>query len=231
MSEKKVIVTFGGTEEPIDGVRSISNFSTGATGAFISDYFAGRKAEVFSVHAKRAKLPEKPVIRFPFTDFSSLDSLLKKLLSENYFHCIVHLAAVSDYSVDTVTAGQKCYSRGSAEKINSEIHEEITIRLKRNFKILDRLKMYSSNKDIKVVGFKLTNRATSEECDLAVKKAFLSQKVDFIVQNELTDISADRHPAKIYSPTGLVRTAKNKPEMAEALFDLLFQSSDGIKSI
>ncbi|MCM2324713.1 MAG: DNA/pantothenate metabolism flavoprotein, partial [Oligoflexia bacterium] len=36
----KVLVTGGGTREPIDGVRFITNFSTGQTAAIISDAFA-----------------------------------------------------------------------------------------------------------------------------------------------------------------------------------------------
>ena len=50
----RVLVTAGGTEEPIDGVRRLAKLSTGATGATIAAHFAERGAEVLLLHGERA---------------------------------------------------------------------------------------------------------------------------------------------------------------------------------
>ena len=53
----KVLVTSGGTKESIDGVRFISNLSSGRTGSIIADYFSRRDHNVTSLHAKDAVTP------------------------------------------------------------------------------------------------------------------------------------------------------------------------------
>ena len=49
----RVLVTAGGTEEPLDGVRRLSNISTGATGLELARTFAKKGAEVVLLHAER----------------------------------------------------------------------------------------------------------------------------------------------------------------------------------
>ena len=52
----KILVTLGGTEEPLDGVRCLSNRSTGSTGRAIAAHFASRGAQVTLLHAERVQV-------------------------------------------------------------------------------------------------------------------------------------------------------------------------------
>ena len=51
---------FGGTSEPIDTIRSITNKSTGKLGSLIADAFSeGKNVErIYYIHAKGAVMPK-----------------------------------------------------------------------------------------------------------------------------------------------------------------------------
>jgi phosphopantothenoylcysteine decarboxylase/phosphopantothenate--cysteine ligase len=51
-AQKHILITSGGTEEPIDGVRSITNTSTGHTGAELATWFADHGANVTLLHSQ-----------------------------------------------------------------------------------------------------------------------------------------------------------------------------------
>jgi phosphopantothenoylcysteine synthetase/decarboxylase len=68
----KVLVTAGGTSEPIDGVRRITNTSTGATGGVIARAFAARGHDVVLIHAADAPLNDVDVDREVFVTFADL---------------------------------------------------------------------------------------------------------------------------------------------------------------
>ncbi|MCB0393923.1 MAG: bifunctional phosphopantothenoylcysteine decarboxylase/phosphopantothenate--cysteine ligase CoaBC, partial [Bdellovibrionales bacterium] len=95
----RVLITAGGTSEPIDGVRYITNFSTGKTGASIADEFSVSQHDVVYLHARSAELPKSfNVIRKSFFTYQDLKSLLEKELKNHSYDLVIHAAAVSDYS-------------------------------------------------------------------------------------------------------------------------------------
>lgn len=219
----KVLITSGGTEEPIDGVRYITNFSTGKTGAVLADRLTELGADITLLHSKRATLPQRDVRKLGFTSFHSLDKKLKELLESEPFDTVIHLAAVSDYSVDFMETGEgRRIVPNDKGKISSE-SEELILHLKRNGKILTQLKSYSSKRqELIVVGFKLTNTDSQKEIDLAVQKQLVSGAVDFTVHNNLKDISETEHPAVIYPLSGEQPYRTNsKKELADLLYKLI----------
>ena len=54
----KVLITSGGTTEPIDNVRGISNFATGSLGKVTAENFLNAGHEVYLLAGLQAKLPE-----------------------------------------------------------------------------------------------------------------------------------------------------------------------------
>ncbi|MDR0317210.1 MAG: phosphopantothenate--cysteine ligase, partial [Lactococcus lactis] len=54
----KVLITSGGTTEPIDNVRGISNFATGSLGKVTAEKFLNAGHEVYLLAGLQAKLPE-----------------------------------------------------------------------------------------------------------------------------------------------------------------------------
>jgi phosphopantothenoylcysteine decarboxylase/phosphopantothenate--cysteine ligase len=219
----KILITSGGTEEPIDGVRYITNFSTGKTGAVLTDKMTELGADITLLHSKRAVLPRSDVEKLSFTSYHSLDEKLKELLESVPFDAVIHLAAVSDFSVDFMETGEgQRIEPDDKGKISSD-SDELVLHLKRNGKILSRLKDYGQKgKDLIVVGFKLTDTDSQKEIDIAVDKQLAGGVVDYTVHNNLRDISESGHPAVIYGASGeqSCRTT-TKEELADQLYKLI----------
>lgn len=224
----KILITSGGTEEPIDGVRYITNFSTGKTGAVLADRLTELGADITLLHGHRAITAGKKMKMESFISFLDLDQKLQHLLSSGDYDAVIHLAAVSDFSVDYIeTEKGKKLSPQNSGKLSSD--NTMNLHLKRNFKIIDRLKSYSkSEKELIVTGFKLTDTDSTEEIEAAIEKLLSSSKIDFLVQNNLRDITKNNHPAKIYSSKGsLLYSTETKEEMAGRIYSLIEKRYSG----
>lgn len=187
----KVLVTYGATRENIDGVRFVTNLSSGATGAALAGAFAGAGFRVTCLRGMSSQKPEgSPERDLAFSDFADLDGKLRRLLASGGFGAVVHLAAVSDYSVKRLKAGGRWSAPGSG-KLPSDA-PVLTVELKRNFKILDRLKTYAAaggKRKPFVVGFKLTAGADKARALEAVRRLAAA---DLVVHNDLRDLGEGR---------------------------------------
>ena len=182
----KVLITSGGTKENIDGVRYLSNLSTGKTGAAIAEYFSRNFHETTFVHAENSVIPRSANTLIPYFSFDNLNKRLKSLLSRESFDAVIHLAAVGDYSVESIEVNGKQNKLPLTKKLDSSV-SKINIELKRNVKIINRLKEYSKNKAIMLVGFKLTNTPNENERVAAVAKLFKDADCDAVVLNDKND--------------------------------------------
>lgn len=215
----RILITAGGTEEPVDGVRRLTNTSTGATGGMIARIFAEHGADVLLLHAERAPLDSIEVERDTFVTFTDLENALRGHLGAEDWDAVVHLAAVSDYAVAGINIDGRTVPHGNEGKISGG--HEVVIRLTPNPKLIDSLKLWSRNRGIRIIGFKLTNDPDPPARAARVRKMLDRGTIDYAVHNELSEITAQRHPAEIWSRQGpLVRTV-TKEELAEALWTLL----------
>ena len=219
----KILVTAGGTEEPVDGVRRLTNTSTGATGGVLARHFADCGAEVLLLHAERAPLGTVNVERDTFVTFANLEAALLHHLASHDWDAVVHLAAVSDYSVASVEVDGRQVAHGDQGKIGSG--REVVIRLAPNPKLIDDLKTWSRNPSIKVVGFKLTNEVDPDVRTAQVRALLDRGTTDLVVHNDLGEISGEHHPAEIWNPKGPVAQTTTKTELAQALFELLHKGT------
>lgn len=185
----RILITSGATREPIDGIRFLSNVSTGQTGAKLADELTAKGWQVTYVHGVGAVLPSRKTTNVPFGSFENLNETLRAQLGQNVFAGVIHAAAVSDYSVASVND----LKADAGVKLKSDA--ELSLKLKANFKILPRLKEYSQSKDIKVIGFKLTlNKSEHETSQIA--RGLLGPSVDGVVANDWSRVQLDRskHP-------------------------------------
>ena len=206
-SSLKVLITSGGTVEPMDDVRVITNKSTGKTAALLADRLIEAGLEVTYLHATQAVVPNLACVRPSFTDFSSLKKNLEKLLQEENYDFVVHAAAVSDYSVEPF-----------AGKLNSDA-EQITLTLKKNPKLINLIKTYSPHS--RLIGFKLTSRADEKTIQNKVGSLFESAKCDYVVQNDWQEVQTGYPHYRIYNremPENYL-----KADSTEALHQNLFQ--------
>lgn len=221
LSRVKVLVTAGGTQEPIDTVRVISNLSSGRTGISLAEYLSQMGFDVTLLQAHSSPKSEHVNHRDVFVSFASLDEKMKHYLSTEEFTHVIHAAAVSDYSVADVEVGGHKYRPLEQKKVSSD-EDAMTIHLKRNHKIVDRLKDYSKNKDLKVVAFKLTSHATPEQKKAAVEKLFKNSHADYVVHNDLTDIDIVNrtHKFTLYNHEGFV-TCESLDQLTSELVRVL----------
>ncbi|MFC2134346.1 bifunctional phosphopantothenoylcysteine decarboxylase/phosphopantothenate--cysteine ligase CoaBC [Bacteroidota bacterium] len=219
-NKQNVLITAGGTKEDIDGIRYISNLSTGKTAASVAQHFIDRGYNVTYVHAIDAKLPSGDFTAKLFLGFDDLNSSLKELLSSYNFDFVIHNAAVSDYSVDSLQSGDKTYKIPLTSKLSSD-ENELTINLKRNFKIIDKIKGYSKKKKHALVAFKFTNEHKEEKRIEQVDKLLTS--ADYVVLNDYSDRGETntQQNFSIFDSKGIVSNIENAKELASELEGLL----------
>src|SRR2546430_11484274 len=119
MDGLRVLVTAGGTREPIDSVRFIGNRSSGRMGFALADEAARRGAEV-TVIAANVALPRNPVVAY---EDVATAAELKAACEARFGDCDVLLmaAAVADYRPAEV----------AGTKLKKEAAEQLGLRLQR----------------------------------------------------------------------------------------------------
>ena len=221
----KVLITSGATRERIDGVRFISNFSSGKTGANLAGAFTKKGIEVYYLHGTVAAVPVEELKKYEFSDFNSLNMLLMKLLKENSFDAIIHAAAVSDYSIKEIIADDKSYLPATTNKLNSNL-EEVCIKLKRNYKIINFLRTYAkpnpSNINPCIIAFKLTNTTSTAEKNDAIERLFLDSDVDYVVHNDINEINLDdERTFYIYDKNKKIASCYSRNDLSTYLVKLI----------
>lgn len=198
---QRVLVTAGGTAEPVDGVRVLTNTSTGATGALIATHLARAGHEVVLLRAQAARAADGPVREETFVTFAQLETALRRLLAAEPFDAVIHAAAVSDYAVDRVLMADGT-TPGAGGKIVSG--DAPVLRLRPNPRLVDALRGWSRG-PFTLVAFKLTHGAGADQTAGAVQKLFAHSGADYVVHNDLATQCPDgTFPADILRPDGTV---------------------------
>ena len=215
----RILVTAGGTSEPIDEVRHLANFSTGRTGYAVAKALqdAGYpvtlvQSEYSSAHAGMHSLLTYCTTR----DFAEK---LQGELSARSYDFVIHAAAVADYHVEAVTDldGNRVSNADKKGKIQGST--PLLVRLKPNPKIIHELRSWSSNPKLRIISFKLTIDDTT---DLKLD----TYDSDWIIQNHLKDVGESAHRGRIYqrTPAGtyeLQGDFRTKPELVKSVISLI----------
>ena len=187
----RAVITAGGTSEPIDDVRVITNLSTGRFGAAIADALVARGVSV-TLLASNALARQQDWIPagarvIPFGSFAALSRALSDALDDPP-DLLFMAAAVSDYS-PTPAAG----------KLSSD-GEAMTLHMTRNPKLLAGLRDRCPTTYL--VGFKLLSGVTDTELRDVAQRQAVDCRLDLTMANDLQHLSAERHPAVLVSPNG-----------------------------
>ena len=167
---KRVLVIGGGTEEPIDDVRTISNNSTGETAVAIatSAYERGADVELWMGRCSVA-LPSYMEIK----RFRTVDDL-SKMVTEVHADIVIVPAALSDYA-----PVKKC---GKISSRNENLHLDLTLLPK----ILPQLRGRAQV----LVGFKAEHTVEADELLERARARMAEYKADIMVANDLRDVSS-----------------------------------------
>jgi len=216
---KRILVTAGGTRERIDSVRYIGNMSSGRTASHLADELSNAGHDVTWLGARDAIRPQRVKSVEQFYSFDDLAAQLKTLLSTTDYDAVVHAAAVSDFSVDRVQTAEGGSSGHPGGKLSSG--SDLLLRLKPNPKLLDRLRTWSKNPGLLVIGFKLTDTDDLQQRIVAIKKQFDDSKVDAVVHNDLSDISPTAHIFRLHTQENEPVYCQDSEALAEALNTLM----------
>jgi len=197
----RVLITSGGTVEPIDNVRLLTNVSSGETGARLAELLTDFGAEVHLLRAESAARADSRVQESTFSTFYSLEKNLKFLLKNQDFEMVIHAAAVSDFAVKSLEINGEEFEPGDFPKIHST--DELSIHFKHNPKILDGIKALARKKDLLLVAFKLTSKASEAEKEEAVAKLRARSGADYVVHNDTSEIdkTKQQHCFTLFTPT------------------------------
>lgn len=205
LTDRKVLVVAGSTEEPIDRVRLISNRSTGGLGRALAEEAFARGAEV-TVLLGRHEVPPPPYVEV--RKFTTVDTLMRATGEiPRDTAVILAVAAVSDYRPKAPIRGK--VSSGMAK---------MDLSLEAAPKVLPLLR--SAAPDATLVSFKLEVGLSDEQL-AEVARARLGRGIeDMVVANDLERVSADHHPAIIIGPDREPTAYDGaKEDLAAAIFD------------
>lgn len=211
-SRGKLLITAGGTREPVDAVRAITNLSTGGTGTALARALSTAGFDVTLLLAAGSVQDTVGIARVErFGSFADLDAALRTELADPDYHAVIHAAAVSDYSVVDADATRKQPSDAA----------EWTLHLRRNPKLVDGLRGIATNPALQVVAFKLTAQADAAQAQQAVQRLLQRSGADWVVHNDLAQMTADRHPFTLVSRDGSAIACEGPEQLAEVLIAVL----------
>jgi len=203
----RVLVSAGGTREPIDPVRFIGNRSSGRMGLALAERAAARGAEVTLV-AANVSLPASPGIRR--VDVETAAELTASLETE---------FAAADVLLMAAAPADFRPRRAAAEKIHREGSDELELDLEPTEDILAALARVRSE-DQTVVGF-----AAETDAGLERAREKLSRKgADAIVLNDVSraeiGFESEQNEVVIVEPADEHRVPlAPKERVAEAILD------------
>lgn len=216
---KRILVTSGATAELLDGVRVLTNTSTGRTGAELARFFATAGHHVTLLRAASAPPAGAPVADETFVSFEDLDRTLTRLLTGANFDVVVHAAAVGDFGIGSLWVdGVERQPDGA--KLDSG--RNVLLELRPQPKLVDTLRERSRNPALTVIAFKLTDGATPAVAQAAVETLFERARVDLVVHNDNAQRGqmAGQFPATIHRRRDhLAIPCANRAELAKRLTD------------
>lgn len=210
----RILVTAGGTREPIDPVRFIGNRSSGKQGVAIAAAAAARGASVTLIGAN-LDVPVPPAVTL--VAVSSAEELAEATLgASSSADVVIMAAAVADYRPDAV----------AASKLKKDTQgDELTLRLVKTQDILASL-AESKPADQVLIGF----AAETENDDPALlelgREKIARKGCDLLVVNRVgwtTGFGTDDNSVVVLDRAGdiVMEASGTKPSVAGRILDLL----------
>lgn len=211
----KVMVTAGGTREPIDPVRYITNRSSGKMGYALAQRARERGAEVILVSAPTNLAPPPGVQVVPVTTAMDMLEAVERHLEES--QVVIKAAAVADYRPVHV----------SQQKIK-KAHGNLTLELERNPDILASIGLKKKAHQI-FVGFAAETQDLISNAGMKMEK----KNVDLMVANDVTlegaGFEGDTNIVTIIQKDGTIKELPkmSKLDVAEEILDRIVELLEG----
>ena len=199
----------GGTYEPIDSVRGITNKSSGKMGLALAREAYIRGADLTLVVANvSVEIPSVFNVIHVETGKEMNDVILNLIPS---FDIFISAAAVSDFE----------FSEKYDKKIDSS--SSLFINLKPTSKIIREIKKI--NPDIFLVGFKAEFNISTDDIIRCAKKQILDAGTDLVIANDISkkdcNFGSDNNEVLIIDDEVLSVPLASKREIAKIIFDVI----------
>ncbi len=204
LAGKRIVVTAGGTQEPVDPVRCLTNRSSGKMGYALAEAARDRGAQVVLVSAPSALSNPAGVEMVDVGTAQQMYEAVQKAVAKA--DALIMAAAVADYRP----------VRASESKIKRQQVSELILELERTPDILGQVKG-----DFLRVGF----AAESENLVANAKEKLHKKKLDLVVGNDITaagsGIGADTNQVVIINREDKVEKLPLLPkrEVADRILD------------
>ena len=205
---KNIVITAGGTKEPIDPVRYISNSSSGKMGLALADCAYELGADVTLISTFETTKPYKIVIT---PDTEKMLSQTRQAFIKNNADVLIMAAAVSDFRV-------KNYFQHKMSK--KQTGEEFTLELVQNPDILKTM-CEEKTQNQTVIGFCLSSENVVENA----KEKLKTKGCEIIVANEAkTALGSDENEVWIIDKSQNIQKIEKttKKNIAHAILEKLY---------
>lgn len=217
-SGKRILITAGGTQEPIDPVRYLGNHSSGKQGIALASEATKRGAKVTLI---AANVSEPISAIHELVRVSTAAELEAEVLGHlNFVDAVIMAAAVADFRVET--AADKKLKR-------SELGDEITLKLVANPDILAGLVSKIDRGGLKVVsvGFAAETALNPNDLQRLAEHKLESKGCDILVANDVSHgavFGSERNSVLVLTKRGSVTSRDgSKAAIANHILDVLGQ--------
>ena len=206
---KKVLISLGGTFEPIDSVRGITNKSSGKMGLALAKqaYILGADVTLIVANVSVEISPLFNVI--PVETAEQMADAIFNVVRD--FDIFISTAAVSDFKV----------VQYKNKKIDSE--SSLSINLKPTVKIIRKIKQI--NPDIFLVGFNSEFNISQDEIIYCARKQINDAGTDIVVANDVSNkdcnFGSDKNEVLIIDDDVLYVPLANKDEIAKTIMNVI----------
>ncbi|MCH3919479.1 MAG: phosphopantothenoylcysteine synthase [Sphaerochaeta sp.] len=229
----RILITAGGTSEPIDSVRRITNTGTGRLGSLVADAFAADDpaSQIWYVCPQGACFPTTAQATIlTVTDVASVERTVRKLLAEEQVDAIIHTMAVSDYRVRAVCPPEAVETgtdhltdavikgdiRSEEGKISSR-YSRLLVLLEQTPKILPLLRDLAP--EAFLVGCKLLEHVPVDVLFSTATELLRENRLDAVLANDGAQIRGDTHIGWLVDALGFRCVGFTKQEIARRLVE------------
>jgi phosphopantothenoylcysteine decarboxylase/phosphopantothenate--cysteine ligase len=218
LTGKRILITAGGTQEPIDPVRFLGNHSSGKQGIALANEATKRGATVTLI---AANVSEPIQAIHELVRVSTASELAAEVNGHlDYVDAVIMAAAVADFRVEA--AAEKKLKR-------SELGDEITLKLVANPDILAEMvtRIETQKLNVVSVGFAAETAANPNELQKLAESKLESKGCDILVANNVSHgavFGSDQNSVMVLTKQGSV-TARDgsKRSIANHILDVLSQ--------
>ena len=123
---KTILITAGGTAEPIDNIRSITNTGTGMLGSLIADRFAAEPEveRIIYVHGHKSVLPKtEKAICIEAAHTKLLQKTIREVCEKYTPDAVIHSMAISDFCVAGVVRMEEVGIIHKTASVGAQFHD------------------------------------------------------------------------------------------------------------